>query len=189
MMTLGRHTNHALPPSTEDRDDEIVQFGRLPWRLPRSDADLLCNPATAGRIYTWLQLSAGTGLEIARAVLAEAVRGPARKHLIRRGEDYDGRANIEVPIHAAAPDGSVLPPLVVELELCDADEVLLAFARHMIDAGILELQPIIRYVPDPDPIIIGWSTTFPPKCQVQGALQVCWSEHGLWMRLSKYVSS
>jgi hypothetical protein len=188
-MTLGRYTNHALPPSTEGGDRDIVHVGRLPCRLSRSDADLLCNPATAGRIYTKLQLSTRGGLEIARAVLAEAVCGPARKQLIKPDEDCDGRANIEVPIHAAAPDGSALPPLVVELELCDADEVLLAFARHMIDAGILELQPIIRYVPDPDPIIIGWSTTFPPKCQVQGALQVCWSEHGLWMRLSKYVSS
>jgi hypothetical protein len=186
-MTLGRYTNHALPPSTDGGDRDMVQVGRLPWRLPRSDADLLCNPAMAGRIYTWLHLSTGAGFEIVRAVLAEAVRGPARKHLIRPGKDCDGRASIEVPIQAA-PDGSVLPPLVVELELSEADEVLLALARHMIDAGMLELMPIIRYVPDADPMIVGWSATFPPKCQVPGALQVCWSEHGLWMRLSKYVS-
>jgi hypothetical protein len=186
-MTLDRYTNHTLPPSTEGGDRSIAHVGRFPCRLSRSDADLLCKPATAGRIYTKLQLSTGAGLEIVRAVLAEAVRGPARKHLIRPGEDCDGRASIEVPIQAAA-DGSVLPPLVVELELCEADEVLLAVARHMIDAGMLELQPIIRYVPDADPTIVGWSASFPPKCQVPGALQVCWSEHGLWMRLSKYVS-
>jgi hypothetical protein len=185
---MDRYTNHAHPPSTAGKNRDMVHVGRLPWRLSRSDADLLCNPAVAGTIYTWLHLSTGAGLEIVRAVLAEAVRGPARQHLIRPGEDCDGRASIEVPIQAAAPGGSVLPPLVVELELCEADEVLLALARHMIDAGMLELMPIIRYVPDADPTIVGWSASFPPKCQLQGALQVCWSEHGLWMRLSKYVS-
>jgi hypothetical protein len=182
---INRIINHALT-APEEHYIERVEVGRPNWRLSRLHADLLRDPSTVGQGYTWLELSTGAGLELARVVLTEAVRGPARRQLTVRGDDDDGRAFIEVPIRDPASERTTLSAIRVELELCDADEVLLALARHMLDTGRLEVKPIVEY--GPNPMIVGWSAKFRATPEVQGALHVQWSERGLWMRIDKYAS-
>jgi hypothetical protein len=182
---INRIINHALS-APEEHYIEKVEVGRPNWRLSRFHADLLRDPSTVGQGYTWVQLSTGAGLELVRAVLTEAVRGPARSQLTTRGDDDDGHAFIDVPIREAASQRTTLSAIRVELELCDADEFLLALARHMLDTGRLEAKPVVEY--GPNPTIVGWSARFRATPEVHGAFHVRWSERGLWMRIDRYAS-
>jgi hypothetical protein len=96
-------------------------------------------------------LSSGRGLDLIRAVLEAVVSGPALQQIRERGRQ-ESRLTVALEI----PVGDPVSLIRAQVELSGVSEQVLAWVRHLIDAGEITLLPIIEYGKLPHPRIMGW---------------------------------
>jgi hypothetical protein len=141
----------SAPPS----DGPPVSIGRPRSTLDAYQAKLLCDPPTAGAGFSLAQLSSGRGLDLIRVVLEAVVSGSALQQIRQRGRQ-ESRLTVGLEI----PVGDPVSSIQAQVKLSGVSEQVLAWVRHLIDAGEITLQPVVEYGKLPHPRIMGWYASF-----------------------------
>jgi hypothetical protein len=146
---------HTLEFSAPPSGGPPVAVGRPRPVLDPYQAKLLCDPPTAGAGFTLAQLSRGSGLDLIRVVLEAVVSGSELRQIReRRRQEPRLAVGLEIPV------GGPASLIRVEVGLSNVSEQVLAWLRHLIDAGEITLQPVVEYGKLSHPRIMGWCASF-----------------------------